>query len=132
MQQVHFNALKALLLKLMENAGYFIIKSGYLGAEKNRADEVYCQLLKVDKDGPARFESVSHYSDKTLGEQLNDDFTRLGFSLEKKGNYFKDIPLHSAGDIENTATEIEYIFEKLYKTDKTSPYEFEEEIEISI
>lgn len=129
MQQEYFNQLKELLVKLKDNQGHFIIQDGYFDAERNRGNEVFCQLMKNSKDDLIRFEALSHHFEKSLNISLKSKFTALGFTLEKDENYAKNILLNSDKDFDNTALEVVQIFEEIYSVNEQSVYDFDDQIE---
>lgn len=130
MQQQYFNQLKELLVNLKNNKGHFIIQNNHGDIENNKGNEVYCQLVKNEKEELIRFEALSHYFENYIDKKVKSKFVALGFTLEKDENYSKNILLNSENDINNTALEIVEIFEEIYKVGEQSVYDFDDEIDI--
>lgn len=114
-----------LLLKLKNGEGYFIIQTN---SSDKSAPVFYCQLLKIEKDQPIRFEAVSFHLNAAVNQSLESSFKSLGFTLAEGENYTKFISLNSDETINSTVNEIVKIFTTIYRVDENCDYSFEEEI----
>ncbi len=91
----------------------FAIGEHFVQAASALPDEIYC-------------EAVSHHYYSGINIALESSFINMGFLLLEGGNYSRKYHAVSDADIEKIADDILKIFNELYISDHTLPFEVTE------
>ncbi len=82
----------------------------------------YVQLAAAEP-GRLYCEAVSHHFHSAIDIGLEASFAAMGFHLEEGGNYSRVYPASTDEDLEKIASDAEYIFAHIYRSDDSAPFE---------
>ena len=100
-------------IKKESGAVVFAIGDHYVQAASTMPDEIYC-------------EAVSHHYHLAINIGLESSFVQMGFLLQEGGNYNRKYSVKDDTAIEKLADDIVRIFNELYISDHTLPFEVTE------
>lgn len=110
-KQIIMNTLNWILNE--NSAAVFAIDKHYVQAAVSQPGEIYC-------------EAVSHHYHSAVDIGLESAFINMGFHLEEGGNYSRRYYAADAAMVEKLAIDIIKIFEELYRSDPSKPFEVTE------
>lgn len=110
-KQIIINTLRWIINE--NSAAVFAIDEHFVQAAVSLPNEIYC-------------EAVSHHYHSGINIGLESAFIEMGFHLEEGGNYSRRYYTADAAMVEKLADDIVKIFEELYHSDPSKPFEVTE------